>query len=129
MLTDTVRTLLQQPLTAYLSVVDANGFPHTVPVWFDVEGDDLVFISERTTRKVDYLKVNPKGAVAIGGDGTAGYLFKGTFTIEPDPDLKWMKAMTYRYEPKDEAEKYIEEWSALDMIVLRFKIVKISKVA
>lgn len=130
MLTEAIREFLKKPLLARISTIDADGYPHTVPVWFDVDGDDLVLISTRDTAKIRYLQANPKGAMTIGGDtgDGGGYLIKGTLTIEEDPGLRWMKQLTYRYEAKEQAEKDIAEWSALDMIIIRLKPVKVLKV-
>ena len=79
MLDAPVLELLQKPITARLSTIDKNGYPHTVPLWFDMDGDDIIIISDRNTRKVDYIALNPKGCIQIGGDAEAsvGYLFKG----------------------------------------------------
>ena len=41
MLDETVREFLQKPLIARLATIDGNGYPHTVPLWFDVDGDDI----------------------------------------------------------------------------------------
>jgi general stress protein 26 len=131
MLTDEIREFLKKPLIARLSVIDSRGYPHTVPLWFDMDGDDIVIISDRNTRKNDYIKVDPKGAINIGGDANdgAGYLFKGEFSLEEDPGYKWLSQMTYRYEPKEKAEKDIELWrTTLDMMVIRFKIRRVAKV-
>ena len=126
MFTEEVRAVLDKPLIARMSVIDPDGYPHTVPVWFGVEGDDLIIISVRDTRKVDYLQVNSKGAVTIGGDDGAGYLFKGTFTIEPDNG--WTRRLTERYEPPEKVDGLVAEWLPLGMIGLRLKIVKTLKV-
>jgi Pyridoxamine 5'-phosphate oxidase len=124
MLTAEHREFLKTPLIARLSVNDPNGYPHTVPLWFDVDGD-----------KVDYLKVNPKASVCIGGGevaaGTigAGWLFKGEGVVEEDPGYAWLRRMTYRYETPKAAEKDIELWrTTLDMVIIRFRIHRISKV-
>jgi nitroimidazol reductase NimA-like FMN-containing flavoprotein (pyridoxamine 5'-phosphate oxidase superfamily) len=129
MFTAQARELLQKPLIARMSVIDSEGFPHTVPVWFAMDGDDAVIISVRDTRKVGHIQANPKGALVVGGDSGAGYLIKGEFTIEPDTNQRWMKYMVYRYEPKDRVEQIIVEWSDLDIIVLRLKPRKVIKVA
>lgn len=125
------REFLQQPLIARLSTIDQNGYPHTVPLWFDVDGDDIVIISDRNTRKIDHIAVNPKGCVEVGGDtnDSAGYLFKGDLTVEVDPDYRWLKQVTRRYEAGAKAEEDIELWrTTLDMIVIRLKIKKVSRV-
>ena len=123
MFTDTVREFLQKPLVARLSTIDPAGYPHTVPVWFMLAGDDIVVISVSNTRKVGHIRANPKGAITIGGDpgDGAGYLIKGDLAIEADPDDVWVRKMTYRYEAPEQAEKDVADWADLDIIVLRLK--------
>ena len=123
MFTDTVREFLQKPLVARLSTIDPAGYPHTVPVWFMLAGDDIVVISVSNTRKVGHIRANPKGAITIGGDpgDGAGYLIKGDLAIEADPDDAWVRKMTYRYEAPEQAEKDVADWADLDIIVLRLK--------
>lgn len=125
------RAVLDKPLIARVSVIDPEGYPHTVPVWFMLDGDDIVLISARDTRKVDYIAANPKGALVVGGepDDGGGYLIKGDFVIEPDPDDEWVRRLTYRYEEPAQAEKDIAAWADLDIIVLRLKPRKVIKVA
>jgi general stress protein 26 len=127
---DSVRTFLQKSLLARMSVLDAKGYPHTVPVWFMLDGDDVVIISVRDTRKVKYIAANPKGSVQVGGDSGdgGGYLLKGDFTIEEDPDDVWMKKLIYRYEESPQAEKDVESWTDLDIIVIRLKVKAVAKV-
>jgi general stress protein 26 len=123
MFTDTVREFLQKPLIARMSTIDPEGYPHTVPVWFMLDGEDIAVISVSSTRKVGHIRANPKGAVTIGGDSGdgAGYLIKGEFAIEADPDDAWVRKFTYHYESPEQAEKDIADWVDLDIIVLRLK--------
>jgi predicted pyridoxine 5'-phosphate oxidase superfamily flavin-nucleotide-binding protein len=123
MISDTVRDFLQKPLIARMSTIDPDGYPHTVPVWFALDGDDVVIISVSDTRKVGHILANPKGAVAIGGDPAdgVGYLIKGEFSLEPDPEDAWVRKVTYRYEAPERAEKDIAAWADLDIVVLRLK--------
>jgi nitroimidazol reductase NimA-like FMN-containing flavoprotein (pyridoxamine 5'-phosphate oxidase superfamily) len=123
------RVFLQQPLIARMSVIDSAGFPHTVPVWYTLDGDDVVLISERSTRKIGYLQINPKGALEVGGDGNEGYLMKGLFTVEEDTDHCWMRRLVDLYEPADRADQVFQEWLSLDIIVLRLKPCRVIKVA
>jgi hypothetical protein len=106
-----VRTLLDQPLIGRISVIDEEGYPHTVPIWFIRDGDEVMFISSRVGRKISSIQANPKGALTVGGDpyGSEGYLLKGEFAIEEDPGHRWLRDITYRYEPQDVAEKYLAE--------------------
>src|SRR5947209_20467217 len=80
-LSEPVRNLLDKPLIARISVIDDEGYPHTIPIWFIRDGDEIMFISSRGGRKIRSIQANPKGAVTIGGDpyGSEGYLLKGEF--------------------------------------------------
>ncbi len=132
MLSNEVREFLKKPLIARLTVIDPNGYPHSVPLWFDVDGDDIIIISDRKTKKIDYIAANPKASLTMGGDSVegVGYSFKGRCSNEEDPDYLWLKQMTYRYEENPQADKDIELWrTTLDMMIIRFKIDKVMKVA
>src|SRR5690606_38309131 len=111
--------------------IDQQGYPHTVPVWFKLDGDDVMIIAERITRKIGHIARNPKGAICIGGDSGdgCGYLLKGVFSVEEDPGLQWMKTLCYHYEDREQAEKYREPRSASYMLVIRMKLVRAFKVA
>lgn len=131
-LADPVRQFLQPPLVARIAVVGPDGYPHVIPIWYALDGDDLVFFSSRTARKVAYIHANPKGAVTVGGEpyGAEGYLLKGDFSVEEDVDHRWLREITYRYEPRPQADEHVTEWGADDyaLVVLRFKPNKIIKV-
>jgi predicted pyridoxine 5'-phosphate oxidase superfamily flavin-nucleotide-binding protein len=96
---DNIRTFLETPRVAYLSTIDLQGYPHTVPVWFAVDGDDLVFSATKGRARVKHILANPKGAVTIGGNlGEAeGYLIKGEFKTEEDPSHGSRNQIIRRY--------------------------------
>jgi predicted pyridoxine 5'-phosphate oxidase superfamily flavin-nucleotide-binding protein len=130
MIDSTVREFLQKPLLARISTLDPDGWPHTVPVWFMLDGDEVVVISVRKTAKLGHIQSNPKGALQIGGDTNdgGGYLLKGIFSIEEDPGDVWMNKLIYRYESGEQADKDAKEWADLDIIVLRMTVKTVLKV-
>ena len=130
LLPDAARTLLQKPVIVRMAVIDPDGYPHVVPVWFALDGDDVVVFGFRNTRKVDYIQANPKGSIQIGGDsaGGLGFLLKGDFSLEADVDNRWARAITYAYEPKEAADKMLAEWANTELIVLRLVINKVIKI-
>jgi len=135
MLQADVRSFLESPHVARLSVIDSDGYPHTVPLWYAVDGDDIVMISDRNTRKVDFLAANPRASICIGGgegagsEVSAGYLFKGNCRREEDAGGKWLRLITHRYRSPKDAEKDIAQWSTqLDIMVLRLAVAKVIKV-
>ena len=113
-----------------MSVIDCAGYPHTVPVCFVMDGDDLIITTVRDTRKVDFIRANPKGAITVGGDFAdgAGYTLKGEFRIEEDPGLQWLKRTSYHYAEGEDAERSFARFAQKDMIVLRFLPAQIIKV-
>jgi general stress protein 26 len=123
-LTEDFRKFLEHPHIARLAVIDDEGYPHVVLIWYALDGEDLIFFSSRTTRKVVHAQANPKGAVTIGGDpyGAEGFLLKGELSIEEDRDNHWMGTITHRYEPKELADKHIEEWGKGDLVLMRLKV-------
>jgi nitroimidazol reductase NimA-like FMN-containing flavoprotein (pyridoxamine 5'-phosphate oxidase superfamily) len=129
-LSDSVRKLMEKGTVVRISVIDANGYPHTVPIWFVRDVDDVVFFSSRDARKIGYISNNSKGSISIGGDpyGSEGYLLKGEFSVEEDQQNRWLREITFRYEPPELAEKHVSEWAGPDIVVMRFKTNKIVKV-
>jgi hypothetical protein len=55
-------------------------------------------------------------------------LLKGEFSIEVDPGHRWLREITYRYEPREVADKHVVEWATDDIAVLRFKPHKVIKI-
>lgn len=126
---DCARELLQKPVIVRMAVTDPNGYPHVIPVWFGLDGDDIIIFGYRNTRKVDYIKSNPKGSIQIGGDPAGnGYLIKGDFSIEPDTNHHWARTITYAYETRETAEKNLAEWMQQELVVLRLVVNKVVKV-
>ena len=124
------RELLSQPIIVRISTIDRNGYPHVVPVWFILDGDDLVVFTARRTAKVKHIRNNPKGSIAVGGDpaGNPGYLIIGDYEVEDDTDWTWAKRITYHYEEKSKAEEDFKEWEGGDFVAIRLKPSKVLKV-
>jgi nitroimidazol reductase NimA-like FMN-containing flavoprotein (pyridoxamine 5'-phosphate oxidase superfamily) len=66
---------------ARLATIGRDGFPHNVPIWFDLEpladgSYDLLFVSDRAASKTRNALANPRAGVTVGGDrgDACGYL-------------------------------------------------------
>jgi len=121
-LSQEVRSFLHKPRIARLATIGSDGYPHVVPIYFMLEGNDILFGSDRDERKIRNALSNPKGAVVIGGERTdeAGYMIQGDLTIE-DHEPSFTRRMLYRYEPEEEAEKHLANFSNSDLVVIRLK--------
>jgi PPOX class probable F420-dependent enzyme len=131
MLTDTQRAFLAVPRIARLATVDADGYPHVVPIWFGLDGDDILFMSDRETAKVRNAQARPQGAVSIGGDrgDDAGYLIRGELSVYDDVGHTVALQLLYHYESKGRADELAAEWAQDDIVVIRLKPTKIIKVS
>jgi PPOX class probable F420-dependent enzyme len=130
MFDDKLRAFLTKPRIARLATLDPDGYPHVVPIWFGVEGDDILFMSDRETAKVRNALNHPKGAVTIGGDkgDEAGYLIRGDLSIYDDVGHQIAHQLLYHYESKARADELAADWANDDIVVIRLTPTKIIKV-
>lgn len=119
-LSQEVQSFLQKPRIARLATIGSDGYPHIVPIYFMLEGNDILFGSDRDNRKIRNALSNPKGAVVIGGERTdeSGYMIQGDLTIE-EHDPSFTRRMLFRYEPEKEAEEHLAEYSKSDLVLIR----------
>lgn len=131
MFDEQARSLLSQPVIVRLTTIRPNGYPHTIPVWFMLDGEELVLFSGRDNRKVKNALVNPKGSIAIGGDpvGSPCYLVDGDLMVEDDPDHHMAARITHHYESPEKAEEYLQSWHNEDFVVLRLRPRRVVKVS
>lgn len=124
------RPFLEQPLIARLSTIDDEGYPHTVPLWYMLDGNDIVVMTDHASKKVENAARDPKGAITIGGEPAQGqgWMFQGDFVIEPETGQAWMERITRHYEAPDEAERLINLWKNDDMVTMRLKVRDVKKV-
>jgi len=126
---DPIREFLDRPLLVYLSTIDSSGFPHTVPVWFGVDGDDLIFPTMTDRVRLKHIANNPNGAVAIGGNLSEGegYLIKGTLHIEED-NQALRHALIRRYIPAEQFEAFIAQAGPTPYVLVRLTPARVVKV-
>jgi PPOX class probable F420-dependent enzyme len=100
----------QATRTGKLAVVRPDGSPHVTPVWFVVDGDDLVFTTAERSVKGRALRRDPRVSIAVD-DETPPFAFvqvRGTATISEDlEELRhWATAIARRYMGDERAEAY-----------------------
>ncbi|MEP7188474.1 MAG: PPOX class F420-dependent oxidoreductase, partial [Roseiflexaceae bacterium] len=88
----------------------ADGRPHVAPIWFDLDGDALVFTTWHTTVKAANLRRDPRVSLCVDDDTPpyAFVLFEGIATLSEDPDelLRWATSIAGRYMGSDQAEAF-----------------------
>jgi PPOX class probable F420-dependent enzyme len=102
--------LLVGTRTANVATVRIDGRPHVTPVWFVLDGDDIIFNTGATSVKGRTLRRDPRVSLSVD-DATPPYSFvviEGIAEISDDLDamLPWSTAIGGRYMGTDQAEQF-----------------------
>ncbi len=107
---DLVRFLSTGTRTAKLATVRADGSPHVAPVWFILDGDDLVFMTGANTTKGRAMLRDPRVALSVDDENPpfAFAIIEGTVSISRDLGemLPLSIAIARRYMGDELAEQY-----------------------
>ena len=102
--------MLVRARTATLATVRADGRPHAAPIWFDLDGDILVFTTGESTVKGRNMRRDPRVSLCIDDEEPPFHFVviegKAELTAE-DPDiLRWATRIGGRYMGAERAEEY-----------------------
>ncbi|MET8111094.1 PPOX class F420-dependent oxidoreductase [Streptomyces prasinus] len=96
--------------TATLSTVRADGSPHVAPVWFVLDGDDVVFNTGGGTVKGRNLVRDGRVALCVDDDRPpfAFVVLRGRARISEDPEdlVRWATRIAARYMGQDRAAEF-----------------------
>ncbi len=111
--------------TAKLAVVRADGAPHVAPVWFDLDGDDVVFMTSAETIKGKAILRDPRVSLCID-DERPPFSFltiAGTATTSTEPDelLEWATRIAGRYMGAALADEYGRRNAVAPEMVVRVR--------
>lgn len=102
--------MLGKARTASLATVRADGRPHVAPIWFDLDGDTLLFMTGESTVKGRNLRREPRVSLCIDDEQPpfAFVVFEGIAEpTENDPDmLYWATRIGGRYMGVERAEEF-----------------------
>ncbi len=122
--------LLRGTKTGKLATVRKDGRPHVVPIWYDLDGDTLVFTTGGESVKYKSMKRDPRVSLTVD-DQTPPYsyvMIEGTVSFSEDPGelLHWATRIGGRYMGEDQAEAYGKRNSAPGEVIVRIKPSRIS---
>jgi PPOX class probable F420-dependent enzyme len=115
--------------TGKLATASAVGAPHVAPIWFVLDGDELVFTTHETSVKGRHLRANPRAALTVDID-VYPYHFvavRGAVSLSVDVDdlLTWATRIAERYVPAGRAEEYGRRNGIPGELLCRLKIERI----
>ena len=115
--------------TAKLGIVRADGSAHVAPVWVDLDGDDVVFMTSGDTIKGKAIRRDPRVALCFDDDRPpfAFVTIAGTATTSTDPAelLAWGTRIGGRYMGAENAEAYGRRNAVPPEMVVRVKVDKV----
>ncbi len=104
MIPDTHRDLLDKKGFAHVATIGPSGEPHSSPVWFDWDGEHLLFSQTKTRQKYRNLQRDPRVAISITDpDNPYRYLeIRGTLDgVDEDEGNAFINAMAKKYIDQD----------------------------
>ena len=103
--------LLTGSRTAKVATVSKDGRPTVVPVWFDLDGDELVFETDGSSAKARHLEANPYVAICVDDERFpfAFVSIRGRARLErlgAAALLPWTTRLSRRYVGEERAAEY-----------------------
>lgn len=103
------RFLLDTARTAELATVRPDGRPHVAPVWFDLDGDNLIFSTGERSVKGRNLIADPRLSICVDDDQPpfAYVIVEGKAELGRDPAAlrEWAGRIGARYLGVDETDR------------------------
>jgi PPOX class probable F420-dependent enzyme len=116
--------------TGKLGLVRADGQPIVVPVWFDLDGDEMVFTTGADTVKGRILRRDPRVALCVD-DERPPFSFvtiqgEATLSDRLDDVRAWAARVGGRYMGADRAEEYGERNGVPGELLVRVRPTRVT---
>ena len=115
--------------TAKLAVVRFDGSPHVVPVWIDLDGDDVIFMTSMDSIKGKAILRDGRVALCLDDDRPpfSFVTLTGTTTTSTDADelIAWATRIGGRYMGAENAEAYGRRNGVAPEMVVRVHVTNV----
>jgi PPOX class probable F420-dependent enzyme len=118
--------------TAKLAVTRRDGSPHVAPVWVDIDGDEIVFMTSADTIKGKSILRDGRVCLCFD-DERPPFSFvtiAGVTSTSTDPEelLRWGTRIGGRYMGEERAEEYGRRNAVAPEMVVRVRPTKVTAV-
>ena len=121
--------LLQTHHTGKLATVRKDGRPHVVPIWYDLDGDTIVFTTWHTSVKAANMHRDPRVSICVDDENPpfTFVLIEGIASLEADAEdlLHWTRRIAGRYMGAELAETFGKRNAVAGELLVRVKPTKI----
>jgi PPOX class probable F420-dependent enzyme len=115
--------------TAKLAIVRKNGAPHVAPVWIDLDGDDVMFMTGANTIKGKAILRDPRVSLCLDDEAPpfSFLTIAGTATTSTDPEelMYWGTRIAGRYMGADQGEAYGKRNAVPGELLVRVTVDKV----
>jgi PPOX class probable F420-dependent enzyme len=102
--------LLEGTRTGKLATIRRDGRPHVVPIWFLLDGDEVLLTTGADTVKGRNILRDPRVCLCVDDEDSpfAYVMVEGEAEVTEDPDelLRWATRLGGRYMGADRAEEF-----------------------
>ena len=110
------RELLTGPNIGNLGFCGLDGFPKVLPVWFTLDGQEILVASPPNAYKCRALRADPRAVLTVSTPTAPYHVVSATghVTIEvlPEPRrVEFVSEVAARYLGPDGGEAYVARWS------------------
>jgi PPOX class probable F420-dependent enzyme len=107
---DTRAFLLEGTRTGKVATNRADGRPHITPIWFVLDGDDVVFTTSATSVKAKAIRRDPRVCICVDDEAPpySYVMVDGAAAVSGDLEelRRWATAIGGRYMGADRAEEF-----------------------
>ncbi|HZB32106.1 MAG TPA: PPOX class F420-dependent oxidoreductase [Streptosporangiaceae bacterium] len=115
--------------TGKAAVTRADGSTHVTPIWFVLDGADLVFTTASSTVKAAALRRDPRLSICVDNQRPpySFVMLHGTASLSDEPgELRtWATILGGRYMGADRAEEYGARNAVPGELLVRVRITKV----
>ena len=115
--------------TGKLATIRKDGRPHIAPIWFDLDGDELVFTTWHTSIKAKNMAREPRVSLCVDEENPpyAFVVVEGTVSMSVDMGelAYWATRIAARYMGEEQAEAYGKRNSVEGELLVRLRPTKI----
>ncbi len=116
--------------TAKLGIVRKDGSPHVSPVWITLDGDDIIFMTSRTSLKGKAILRDGRVSICLDDERPpfAFLTIAGTATTSENLDelLEWGTKIGGRYMGEENGAKFGERNAVSGELLVRVKVDRVT---
>lgn len=128
-LTSTMRAFLEAPRFAVLGTTNEDGTPHLTVLWYELQGDEIVFNVAESSYKARNLRRDPRAGTVIE-DGYRYVGMYGSVTLVDDQAIALddVRRLAIRYRGESEGIQLTTNvFSTQQRLTLRLQIERIDR--